>query len=267
MEFTRHALGLVPRYEEEGFASEHARIDAYLTEITDLMKQRARGRMDSEEPRYAELRKELLASGYLASEAKVILTRHRTLQNLWTRTLSEVSSYRGREDIVDAAFETTLTRMEQGSSPLVAIDDDLLHELDMDEAGRLWSKAVRRLQEDDDADGALTLTRTLLESVCKKILDAYGETYSGGDTTQNLCKRCLALIIPESTSGLEHFKHFTRSILNIVEHISLYRATQSDAHGSSLEKEIETHQAAYAVNMAGSTALFLIECYRTSRAE
>jgi hypothetical protein len=54
-------------------------------------------------------------------------------------------------------------------------------------------------------------------------------------------------------------------MLNMVEHIALYRAEESDAHGSASEKAVETHQAAYAVNLAGSTAIFLVECYREAQ--
>lgn len=265
MEFTRAALGLVPRFEQEGFASERDRIDAYLTEAISLLKQRAEGRMESEEPRFAELRRELLGSSFLAQDARDFLTRHRTLQQLWDRTLSQHRSYRERREVIDTAFESTIARLEQGGSTLVELDENSLHDLNMGEARRLWDKATRRLIEDDDADGALTLTRTLLETVCKKILDAFGATYSSGDTAQNLCKRALDLVVPASVRGREHFRQFNRSTLNIVENISLYRAEQSDAHGTALDKDIETHQAAYAVNLAGSTAIFLIECYRTTR--
>jgi len=264
MEFTRQALGLVPRYEAEGYRSEADRIDAYVTEAISLLKQRAEGRMDEEEPRFAELRKELLASSYLGQEARDFFTRHRSLQQFWDRTASQYSTYRERRAIVDSVFESTILRLEQGTASFVEVDQDVLHGLDMTEASNILAKAKRRL-DDGDIDGALTLTRTLLESVCKKILDSFGEPYSSGDTAQHLCKRALSLVVPESVRGREHFQHFTRSTLNIVEHISLYRAEQSDAHGTALEKEIDDHQAAFALNLAGSTALFLIECYASAR--
>ncbi len=264
MEFTRPALGFAARYQDEGFASERDRIDAYVHEAVNLLKQRVEGRMDAEEPRFADLRKELLASSYLGQEGREFLTRHRSLQQFWDRTASKHASYKERRSVVDDAFESTIARLEQGPVSIVDVDEDALHSLDMAEASNILAKAKRRL-DDGDADGALTLTRTLLESVCKKILDFFGEGYSGGDTAQSLCKRAMAHVVPGAIRSREHFQHFARSTLNIVEHISLYRAEQSDAHGTALEKEIDDHQAAYALNLAGSIAIFLIECYATAR--
>jgi len=263
MEHVREALGLVHRYEAEGFVSESDRIEAYISEVMQLLKQRSEGRMDNEEPRFAELRKELLKSPHLAPDAQDFFKHHRSLQQFWERKASQYGTWKERRQLVDDIFETTLARMEQSSGSAI-VDVDVLHGLDMTEASNILAKAKKRL-EDGDADGALTLTRTLVESVCKKILDSFGEPYTGGDTAQHLCKCALTLVIPAAARGREHFKQFARSALNIVEHISLYRAEESDAHGSADEKEIGAHQATYAVNLAGSTALFLIECYRATR--
>jgi hypothetical protein len=52
-----------------------------------LLHERARGRLDAEEPRYAELRARLLASSLLASETRDFLKIHRSLQTPHERRL------------------------------------------------------------------------------------------------------------------------------------------------------------------------------------
>mgnify|MGYP001162074927 CR=1 FL=1 len=248
-----------------GNIADRLRFDNALSEAMRLLKERSEHRMDDREEEFAAARSILIGSPLLAQDARAFLTRHRTLQQFWDRAASRYTHYRERREIVDLAFESTLARMEHGEpTSLVELDEDVLHDLDMSEALRLWEKAKNRLE--GDADGALTLTRTLLETVCKKILDAFGEAYGGGDTAQNLCRRALSLVLPIEVAGREHFRQFTRSVLNIVEHISLYRAEESDAHGSAALRAIERFEAAYAVDLAGSTSLFLIECYRATRA-
>ncbi len=248
-----------------GNIADHQRFGNALLETISLLKERAEHRMDDREAEFSAARSILISSPLLAQDARAFLARHRTLQQFWDRTASRYSRYRERREIVDQAFESTLARMEQGeSSSLVELDEDVLHELDMSEALRLWEKAKRRLE--DDTDGALTLTRTLLETVCKKILEAFGEAYGRGDAAQNLCRRALYHVLPAEVAGREHFRQFTRSVLNIVERISLYRAEESDAHGSAAVRAIERFEASYAVDLAGSTSLFLIECYRAARA-
>ena len=244
-----------------------AETDSVLTEVMSLAKLRAKGRMDDDEPLFRRFRSRLLLSPYLAAEGREFLARHRTLQQIWDRTLSRVPSYRERRQLVDDAFDSTLRRMEDRDIGVIAIDPDVLTELDMDEANRIWTRARARLeQQPPDAEGAVTLARALLESVAKRILDHYGGAYSATDTPANLCRRALGHVVPPEMLGLEHFRRFTQSSANIIEHVGLYRGDAGDAHGSPLAREVARHEASYAVNLAGSTAVFLVECFRSSQA-
>jgi hypothetical protein len=250
---------------KEMIANERRAIETVATEIVALLKERAEHQMDAEEPRFLECRRILLDSSYLGSETREFLQKHRTLQRFWELTARNHKSYAERRALVDVAFEGTFARLDGlvETSPLVEIDEGALQALEMVEAERIWKRARKRINDDKDAQGSLTLSRSLLESVCKQILTAHNGTFSNNDTTANLCKRALACVLPENTAGSEHFKVFARTIGNLVEHIALYRTEESDAHGSPEVSAVQLYQATYAVNLAGSTAMFLIECYQS----
>jgi hypothetical protein len=267
MEHVRQALGWEPEYHQKGYASERDWIEAQVKEAMGLLKTRAvRPLYEDDEDIYTRIRRTIMDSAYSASDAKDFLKRHRSLQRFWETTASKVSTYKERREIVDSAFELTLQRLDgtAEASVLIDLDDDTLHALDMAEVTRLWDKATKRL-DSGDVDGALTLSKTLLETTCKRILAIFGQPHSGADRTQELFKRSLALVLPPSAKGQEHFKHLTRSSLNIVEQIARYRNEQSDAHGSATTKTLEAHEAAYALNLAGSSTQFLIQCYNSAK--
>jgi hypothetical protein len=110
--------------------------------------------MDDDEPLFRRSRSRLMLSPYLAAEGREFLARHRTLQQIWDRTLSRVPSYRERRQLVDDAFDSTLRRMEDRDIGVIEIDPDVLAELNMDAANRIWTRARARLeQQPPDAEG------------------------------------------------------------------------------------------------------------------
>jgi hypothetical protein len=64
-------------------------------------------------------------------------------------------------------------------SPVDTLASDVLQKFDADGVHTVWEKALARRHT--DPDGAITTARTLLETVCKRILDEAGETYSDKD--------------------------------------------------------------------------------------
>ena len=64
-------------------------------------------------------------------------------------------------------------------APIDAIASDVLLNFDPDGVHAVWQKALDRRHT--DAEGAITAARTLLETVCKHILDKSGKSYSDKD--------------------------------------------------------------------------------------
>jgi hypothetical protein len=64
-------------------------------------------------------------------------------------------------------------------APIDSVASDVLQRFDAEGVHQVWEKALARRHA--DPDGATTTARTLLETVCKRILDESGETYSDKD--------------------------------------------------------------------------------------
>lgn len=168
------------------------------------------------------------------------------------------SSLHATQALAEMAFE--LKQAQEDPMALSGPSDDLLNSLDVRKAKRLWHNAKERLNA--DPEGAITLTRSLLESVAKTILKSVGEPSAGLELAP-LCRRAILSVLPQSVVGRENFSKFAQSAANLVENVRGYRNVAGDAHGPIDDAEIERHHAEYAVSLAGATANFMLECYET----
>ncbi|MDH4989105.1 abortive infection family protein [Aminobacter anthyllidis] len=133
-----------------------------------------------------------------------------------------------------------------------------------DEVGvhAVWQRAVAR--RETDPEGAITLARTLLEAVCKHIIDGSSATYNEKDELPRLYRiaaECLNLAPDQHTEDI--FKRILGGCQTIVEGLGAIRNKLSDAHGRGPKPARATgRHAALAVNLAGAMAMFLVETTR-----
>jgi Abortive infection C-terminus len=128
-----------------------------------------------------------------------------------------------------------------------------------------WEKARARRHE--DPEGAITAARTLLESVCKHILDECGVEY--GDNADlpklyGLTSKELNLAPSQHTE--DAFKKILGGAHSVVDGLANLRNRLGDAHGQGKRpvKPLARH-AELAVNMAGSVASFLLATFEAKR--
>uniref|UniRef100_A0A7C1P7F8 Abortive infection protein-like C-terminal domain-containing protein n=1 Tax=Agrobacterium albertimagni TaxID=147266 RepID=A0A7C1P7F8_9HYPH len=133
--------------------------------------------------------------------------------------------------------------------------------ISFDEAGvhAVWQRAIKR--RETDPEGAITLARTLLESVCKHIIEGAGATYGEKDELPRLYRtaaECLNLAPDQHTEDI--FKRILGGCQTIVEGLGAIRNKLSDAHSRGPRPVRATSRhAALAVNLAGAMASFLVE--------
>ncbi len=106
----------------------------------------------------------------------------------------------------------------------------VLSQIDSEHVGKAWNKALSR--RDSDPEGAITAARTLIESVCKHILDKAGIAYpSDVDLPKlyHLTAECLQL------APSQHSSRTMRQILGncqaIIGGLASVRNELGDAHG------------------------------------
>jgi hypothetical protein len=144
-----------------------------------------------------------------------------------------------------------VTPADEGvSSTLKAFDADAVHQL--------WSKAMER--RENDPEGAVTLARTLLESVCKHILDERAIAYKNDADLPTLYKstsKCLNIAPSQHTEDV--FKQILGGCTAVVEGLGALRNRLSDAHGTGkLSVKPAARHAELAVNLSGAVAQFLV---------
>lgn len=120
---------------------------------------------------------------------------------------------------------------------------------------RLWTKAKSRAI--GDPDGAITASKTMIESLCKIIIDESGDTYTNKDDFTSLyCKAVSQFDFAPNTQTETEYRKLAGACSTIINSISCIRNRESDSHAS--DKIAETLQAKFVVNIAGSIALFLV---------
>ena len=141
-----------------------------------LLSARATGGA-ADEADYRDLRKHFLSEPSWLPFLPTWLSSIRTLEQFWPFIQGKFSTYKERRAFIAQAFEALLNRLDAGKvTPAEkTISNGLLSAFSTDEVGRCWKKMLYRATH--DPDGAITASRTLLETVLKHILDELKEVY------------------------------------------------------------------------------------------
>ena len=139
----------------------------------------------------------------------------------------------------------------------------VLQRLEYSELRQHWHNAVDRV--DTQPRGAITASKTLLETTCKLILDRLNVTYRRTESLPSLFAK-VANILGLSASGKDNLaeKKFFGGLNTIIQSITEIRNIGGDAHASNRINQgyssIE-FEAQLAVNLAGSATIFILSCF------
>lgn len=172
-------------------------------------------------------------------------------------------AYAARRKHIADQFQPLLDYLQRPSAPADADVTTTLARYDGEGVRVAWDKALSRRQS--DPEGAITAARTLLEEVCKHILDDAGETYEERwDLPRLYSLAAQQMKLAPSQHSEEVFKRILGGCQNVVENLGGLRNKIGDAHagGRKRVRPAERH-AALAVNLSGSMAMFLIETWES----
>lgn len=144
--------------------------------------------------------------------------------------------------------------MAQISGVLEAFDPEHVH--------AIWQKALAR--RTSDPEGAITAARTLLESVCKHILDDAGTPYPDDTDLPKLWAQVAKTL---NLAPAQHQETVFRAILGncqaVVNNLAAIRNRAGDAHGQGRRNvKPKARHAELAVNLAGTMASFLVTTWK-----
>lgn len=236
------------------------RVDA----LKKLLEQRGRQRLsEQEQEEYILLRRELRAVSYVNKRLPSFIHECRQVDEVWP-VLREFSSYAERDRFVWEAFSPLVAHLEDGCRELQPFDGRL-SQVDWEHVQEAWLKLQGRLA--DDPDGAITAARSLLESVCKHILDANGEVYDPDGSLKTLYRKTAEsmALTPEDYPELL-FKQVLGGCQSVVEGLAGLRNSLGDAHGRGRRGlRARPRHAELAANLAGTMATFLIATWNEKR--
>ena len=174
-------------------------------------------------------------------------------------------AYAARREHIASEFSPLITALVDGGSPSDTVVNDVLTRYDGAGVHDVWQKALARREQ--DPEGAITAARTLLEEVCKHILEDAGEAYDEKADLPKLYSQASKLLhLAPSQHTEDVFKRILGGCHTVVENLGSLRNKISDAHGGGRKrvKPSERH-AALAVNLAGTMATFLIDTWNAKQ--
>lgn len=211
---------------------------------------------------YSALRREFMSDPITAPLLPQFVRTAQDRSAMWAFMKDFNGQWEPRRQMVRQKFAPMIDALERGP----ALADDLISDgiASFDALGikDAWNKALAR--RDSDPAGAITAARTLLETVCKHLLEsADGNVeYGQNDDLPKLYRMASErLNIAPSQHSEDAFKRILGSAASVVEGLGTLRNKIGDAHASTGRKPVRVapRHAALAVNLAGSMALFLIE--------
>jgi Abortive infection C-terminus len=170
-------------------------------------------------------------------------------------------AYAARRKHINEQFQPLLDFLSDIGVPSDVEVTGVLSNYNGDGVNDAWQKALARRKI--DPEGAITTARTLLEEVCKHILeDAQIPFDEKCDLPKLYSSTAKLMNLAPSQHTEETFKRILGGCHTIVENLGALRNKVSDAHGGGRRRvrPSERH-AALAVNLAGSMAMFLTETW------
>lgn len=246
---------------------EHLESDYDLAEyMQNMLVERATGG-EGNNYQYGLLREHFISNPALASLIPRWVKVNRNLDQFWQFIKQKFGSYSERRTFIWDEFNGLLEFLEtKHTLPPEKNISDLLEKFDSDGIHFAWNKALERRAT--DPEGAITISRTILESTCKHILDAQSVEYNA--TKIELSELYKATAKELNLAPEQHNEQIFKQILGgcsaIVNGLGTLRNKLGDAHGKGKSPvKPNPRHAELAVNLAGSMALFLIQTYESNK--
>jgi hypothetical protein len=242
----------------EELSDDYERADA----LVHLLIDRATGASPSESD-FVELRRYFTEHGDWSRLLPSWFASKRSLNQFWQFIQAKFPTYAERRKYLWAEFDALLTRLETGAvSPAEDDIEDGLKAFSSEEVNRSWRRMIRRIA--DDPEGAITASRSLIETVLKHILDDRGVPYDHErielpDLWKNV--QIELRLAPEQHQE-QIFKQILGGCSGVVNGLGSMRNKLGDAHGDRPRQTRPfPRHARLAVNLAGSMALFLTDTH------
>lgn len=220
------------------------------------------GGNEQQDQEYRAHRQEVMQDPRMSSMVPFFVRTCATRPQFWQFIKNLYPTYKERREFIWKEFSPLLRALEDGNHvPADEVVSATIQAFDSQHIQATWAKALERRLT--DPEGAITVARTLLESVCKHILDEADVSY-GSAPELNALYRLTAehLRLSPAQHSEQVFKQILGGCTTVVEGLGAIRNRHSDAHGQGRAAVKPTaRHAELAVNLAGATASFLLSTW------
>lgn len=236
-----------------------------IDELKALLVDAATNQLDMNNSKFSSLKSKLLSITRLQELLPPFLKYQATLQGF--RSMSQQqkdhrkhSSYAVRRDWIDSSFSDALEFLyEELNNPESIPQIEVPASITSDQVIQTWQKAMSRIQT--DPDGAITSARSLLETVCKHILNKSETPYDRKqpELTQMYFAVIKIMNLAPDQQSEKDMQRVLQGCLSVVHGIGALRNRIGDAHGKDDSAgQVEAHHAFLGVSIACTVASFLI---------
>ncbi len=209
---------------------------------------------------YVRLRTELMRDPSAKDKLPRFVKACRSLAEFWGFIKPKFAHYAERREFLREEFDPLLTSLETAASAVAdtSVEEALLRVVNWEHVQDAWRSARERRA--GDPQGAITAARTMLEAVCKHVLDERRVEYDAkADLPQLYATVAKSLNLAPDQHGEQVFKQVLGGCATAVNGLAALRNMMSDAHGrAKVEVRPRARHAELAVNLAGTLASFLI---------
>ena len=221
---------------------------------------------EADEESFKHIRLQIVRNPLIKDKLPRCVHTCRTLGEFWGFIKEQSGTYAGRRKLLGDEFHPVIMFLEQSSSsPADEQVSEVLSTVDSANVHVIWKRALERRAT--DPEGAITLARTLIEAVCKYILNEQSIEYSEKDDLPKLYGLVASSL---NLSPAQHTERIFKQILggchSIVQGLGALRSKHGDAHasGTTASRPALRH-AELAVNLAGAMATFLISTWEVRK--
>lgn len=233
--------------------------------LQNLLVSQATGNAESD-AEFTRLRQVVLSQASLDPYTPRFLRTCRNLGQFWQFIKQQFGTYAERRKYLWNEFRPMLELLERGgAAPSDQVVSVAIDKFDASNLQAAWSKALDRRVS--DPEGAITMARTLLESVCKHILEEAEVVFDDSPDMNKLYRQTAEqLNIAPSQHTEQVFKQILGGCTSVVEGLGALRNRLSDSHGRGKAgvKPAPRH-AELAVNLAGALAVYLLATWEARR--
>lgn len=221
------------------------------------------GGFDGGDPDYKGERAFFASRPDTKSKLPDFVRRCSDLGQFWDWIKHEKPTYAERRTLIREGFRPLIQYLEaQDRAPGVAPITEVLEAFDPDHVHAAWQKALDRRAT--DPEGAITAARTLIETVCKHILDDMQEPYpADADPAKLWALAAEKLNLAPHQQQEQTFRAILGNCQSIVNYMATIRNRIGDAHGQGRRPiKPKPRHAELVVNLAGTMAAFLISTWK-----